>query len=66
MNATYNQQKNAVVDQNVEWQPLSTCTPGATVFLLTIGNVAIKGPYRPGDTGVKGWFPFPNIPESMK
>lgn len=66
MNARYNRDKNAVVDQNIKWQPLSTCRPGATVFLLTTGNVAIKGQYKAGDTGVKGWYPMPNIPEDMK
>ena len=66
MNAKYNEAKNAMVDQSIEWQPLSTCTPGATVWLLTIGNVSIKGRYRPGDKGVKGWYPMPNIPHWMK
>lgn len=66
MNAKYNEQKNAVVDQDIEWRSLDTCRPGATVWLLTVGNVAIKGQYRRGDAGVKGWFPMPNIPEWMK
>ena len=65
-NYNYNQRHNAVVDQTIEWQPLETCRPGAKVLLLTDGNVAILGSYRPGDPGIKGWSPLPNIPEWMK
>jgi len=34
--------------------------------LLTVHNKSIEGIYRPGDRFVKGWYPFPNIPEGMK
>ena len=66
MKPVYNPTNNAVVDQAVEWLPIDTCPHGATVLLLTAGNVAVKGQYRRGDNDIKGWFPLPNIPRNMK
>lgn len=63
---TLNQARNAAVDQAIEWRPLDTCPRGVTVWLLTRYNKGIEGRYNPDDKGVKGWYPFPNIPEDMK
>lgn len=61
-----NQEKRAVVDQSIEWKPLDSCPRGSLVWLLSTHNNSFKGIYKDGDTGVKGWYPHPNIPEWMK
>lgn len=66
MNPTYNSRHGTIVDQEIEWQPLATCRPGADVQLLTKGLVGIRGRYDPSDKDVIGWFPMPNVPQWMK
>lgn len=66
MNPTYNSRHGTVVDQDIEWQPLETCRPGADVQLLTAGLVGIRGRYDPRDTSIVAWFPMPNVPQWAK
>ena len=66
MKPAYNSRHGTIVAQDIEWQPLETCRPGADVQLLTKGLVGIRGRYDPKDTSVIGWFPMPNIPAWMK
>ena len=63
---TFNQQKNAMVEQTIHWRPIETCPKGAVVWLLGRDNVSYKGQLLRNDNFAKGWFPMPNIPEEMK
>ena len=63
---TFNQAKNAMVEQGTYYRPIETCPKGVTVWLLGRDNVSYKGQLLRNDNFAKGWFPMPNIPEEMK
>lgn len=63
---TLNIKPDVVVDNDYYWLPLHHCPLGRKVLLLTDGDVAILGIYKPGMTGAKAWCPLPKKPEWLR
>lgn len=51
----------AVVDEAVEWRPMSYCPPRRKVLLLTDGGVAVLGTWDGVSTWAIAWAPLPVI-----
>lgn len=56
----------AVVDEAVEWRPMSYCPPRRKVLLLTDGGVAVLGAWDGVATWAIAWAPLPVIPAWLR
>ena len=56
----------AVVDEAVEWRPISCCPPRRKVLLLTDGGVAVLGTWDGHATWAVAWAPLPVIPAWLR
>lgn len=56
----------AVVDEAVEWRPMSYCPPRRKVLLLTDGGVAVLGTWDGVSTWAIAWAPLPVIPAWLR
>lgn len=56
----------AVVDEAVEWRPISYCPPRRKVLLLTDGGVAVLGTWDGVSTWAIAWAPLPVIPAWLR
>lgn len=56
----------AVVDEAVEWRPMSYCPHRRKVLLLTDGGVAVLGTWDGVSTWAIAWAPLPVIPAWLR
>ena len=56
----------AVVDEAIEWRPISYCPPRRKVLLLTDGGVAVLGTWDGASTWAIAWAPLPVIPAWLR
>lgn len=56
----------AVVDEAVEWRPISYCPTHRKVLLLTDGGVAVLGAWDGRATWAIAWAPLPVIPRWLR
>ena len=56
----------AVVDEAIEWRPISYCPPRRKVLLLTDGGVAVLGTWDGASTWAIAWAPLPVIPPWLR